>query len=63
MVRMTTDEIMALMEQIENVCQHNCDQCFLWLPKEKMCFYDADKRWQEWNIKEHQRFGKVLKGE
>lgn len=57
------DRIMQVMEETKNGCDHICEKCDMYLPARDECFHSAQKRWQEWNKKEHDRFGRILKGE
>ena len=52
-----------VMEATKNGCDHNCSNCLMYLPDRYECYHITEKKWQEWNRKEHERFGRVLKGE
>lgn len=57
------DDIIQTMEDTKDGCDHNCLKCDMYLPNYDMCFHEAEKQRMEWNRKEHERFGRVLKGE
>lgn len=41
----------------------DCKNCDLYQKKRKECILDEDKKWEAWNKAEHERFGKILRGE
>ena len=53
------DEVMQITR---DNCDHNCKDCPLYLPDRKECYHTANEKWQEWNYKEHIRFGEYLRG-
>ncbi len=59
--RLSTFEIEELIERTKHKCDHNCDDCYLWMPREQMCYHELNQKWEAWNIKEHKRFGEILK--
>lgn len=54
---------MEIYENTKDGCDKNCLKCDMYLPSNDMCFHKAEKMWHDWNAKEHERFGKILKGE
>lgn len=60
MARLSTKELVDLMKKTEHGCDHNCDDCPLWMTKAQMCYHEEHRLWQEWNKKEKERLGKVL---
>lgn len=63
MARLNTSELVKLMERTKNDCDKNCKQCEMFLPDIDKCFHEAQRRWQEWNVKNKNEFRKVLTGE
>lgn len=57
------DMLMQTYDETQKGCDHKCESCDMYLPARDECFHIANKRWKEWNEKEHDRFGQLLKGE
>ena len=51
--------LMILMEETKDNCNHKCDKCPMYLPSRDECFHSANKKWEEWNRKAHERFGEI----
>ena len=56
------DEVGEVMKRTKNGCDKNCKECLMFLPNVDMCFHEAERKWQKWNIKEHDRFNEILRG-
>ena len=56
------DDLMKTMEATKDGCNHDCKNCEMFLPFEGMCYHTVHKLWKEWNLKEHERLGEVLRG-
>lgn len=46
---------------IKDGCDHNCEMCDLWLFSRDECWFEFEKRWQQWADKQHEEFADTLK--
>lgn len=56
-------DIVDLMERTKYGCDKRCAKCELYLPKERMCYHEAERKREAWNEEKSKRFAKLLKGE
>lgn len=56
-------DMVKLMEETRNGCDHNCESCEMFLPARDECFHIASKKWEEWNTRRREQLGKILRGE
>lgn len=54
---------MKIYESTKDGCDGKCLECEMYLPNYDKCFHKVEEQRKKWNEKEHERFGRILRGE
>ena len=58
-----SEELMKIYESTKDGCDGKCLECEMYLPNYDKCFHKVEEQRKKWNEREHERFGRILRGE
>lgn len=57
---MVGKDLWELYLKNKNGCDHKCQSCELFSTKRNECYYEEEKKWEQWVKQQHIKFGEIL---